>query len=272
MRAQKIIFGKELLKVPVEGQMKHLVVLRDAESTGLFDAHPLVEDFNAKQGTGITVISHKVANAALTNEDTWKRLRKSLNINLVVDAAIAYEKSGRELGAEIVFSDTLSFRIEGGHIIPPSSDYLDTGAVLSRVVLATGKYRGAPPNVALVALGLRSTDFQKDGHEIRLVLSDERLIAVSDFPGKSAVDFPNYMPHPETGVPHGEIVGYGKESRSIYHTPHSSYVGLLTRMGGDQYGRRSVSAINHASELFGVVAEVPDADVPKIEGLIGKRG
>ena len=66
MGAQNQVHGKELLKVQVRGETRNLLVLRGNGSTRLFDAHPLVEGFNAENGTSLKVVSHPVADVALT--------------------------------------------------------------------------------------------------------------------------------------------------------------------------------------------------------------
>ena len=142
------IHGKEMLRVNVNGQPKILVVLRGNNSTGLFGVHPLVDGFNAENGTKLKVVSHAVADVACTIGDTWRSLPV-----FPVDASIAYEKPGVKLGKEIVFS------AEGE----------------SKVVLATGKYKGES-DVALVTLGVTSADFKKDGNSLVLDIPENRAL------------------------------------------------------------------------------------------------
>jgi hypothetical protein len=239
MGPQNQVHGKELLKVQVQGQPKNLVVLRGSNgSTMLFDAHPLVEAFNAEHGTNLAVVSHKVADVACTVGDTWRSLPA-----FAVDASIAYEKPGTRLGSEIVFS------VEGE----------------PRVVLATGKFKGEK-DVALVTLGVSAADFKKDGDSLVLDIPENRLVVVPDFPGPDGL----YMPHSETGVPHGKKAEGNPDARYLYRLNDSSYLGLLVRGGnwGDSDGR-DVGAIYQASDRFGVVAEVPEGDAAKIQTLIG---
>jgi hypothetical protein len=239
MGAQNQVHGKELLKVQVQGQPKNLVILRDNGSTKLFDAHPLVEGFNAEHGTNLTVVSHKVADVALTVGGTWRRMPV-----FAVDASIAYEKSGTKLGKEIVFS------AQGE----------------PKIALATGKFKGEK-DVALVALGVTSADFKKDGNSFVLDVPENRLISVPNFPGSDGW----YMPHAETGVPQGRQVGQSSDARYLYRLDDSSYVGLLVRNGiyyDYHYNRQGVYANRRASYRLGVVAEVPDADIAKIEAIL----
>lgn len=192
------IYGKELLKVQIDGQLKNLLVLRREGSTNLFDAHPLVEAFNIEHRTDLKIISHEVSDVALNVGNPW-----SLPNTLVVDASIAYEKPGKRLGEEIVFA---------------AQDE-------PKVVLATGKYQGEK-DVALVALGITSADFKKDVDSITLDISDNRLITVPNFPGPDGW----YMPHKQTGVPHGEQVASSPDARYLWRFNDSSYVGLLVRV------------------------------------------
>lgn len=233
---QNQVQGKRLLKVPFQGGTRNLLVLRGNGSTRLFDAHPLVEGFNAEHGTDLTVVSHKVADVAQTVGDTWRSLP-----DYVVDASIAYETPGTRLGTEIVFAAENE----------------------PRVVLATGKFKGEK-DVALVALDVTSADFKKDGNSIMLDIPESRLVVVPKFPGPDGW----YMPHAETGVPHGRKVDQSTDARYLYRLNDSSYVGLLVR-GGDVYcDGQCVGALCGASDGLGVVVEVPEGDVAKIETLI----
>jgi hypothetical protein len=278
MGAQNKIHGKELLKVQAGGQTKNLIVLRGDDTTEFFKAHPLVEAFNNKHGTGLTVVSHPVADIALNFGKTWQ----SLPI-FAVDAAIAYEEPGTALGKEIVFSVQDE----------------------PRVVLASGKYQGEK-DAALVTLGLTSADiaytiggitrtlkeiWETDGiesllatdlgavSEIQLLVTNDRLKWVQNFPASS--DW--CRPHAETGVPQVEVLEPGLiPDRGEEDSPtddrelcrlYSSYVGLLVRNSSIHIGncRQGVDARYRASDQFGVVAEVPDADVPKIQAILDKQ-
>jgi len=240
MGLQTHIHGKELLKVQAGGQTKNLIVLRGNGTTRLFEGHPLVETLNKEHGTGLTVVSHSVADIALNVGETWQKLPA-----FAVDASIAYEKPGTRLGKEIVFS------VQGE----------------PRVVLAIGKYKGER-DIALVTLGLTSADFKKDGNSFVLDIPENRLVVVPNFPGPDGW----YMPHAETGVPHGKKVEGSSDARYLYRLNDSSYVGLLARGRGSFGGvRRSVFLGGRASGRFGVVAEVPDADVPKIQALLNNQ-
>jgi hypothetical protein len=246
VNAQNQIHGKKLLSIPVGGQTKNLIVLRGNGTTRLFEGHPLVETLNKEHGTGLSVISPKVADAALNTADTCRHLRG----DFAVDAAIAYERYGARLGKEIVFVTRSG----------------------SAVVLATGKHEGKE-NVALVALGLSSADFKKDGRYTILDIHENRLIAVPDFPSRDPTRNSYYLPHAETGVPHGGEVEQSTDTRFLVGTgEYSPYVGLLTSIS-DIYGSllHSVCAFHEPFAELGVVAEVPDADVPKIQALLNKQ-
>lgn len=233
------IHGKELMELQVNGQSKNIMVLRGEASTRLFRAHPLVETFNARHGTGLSVISHEVADIALTLGETWRSLPA-----FAADAAIAYEKPGVKLRGEI--------------------DFPARGR--PRILLATGKYRGEK-DIALVALGLSPADFKKDGTSSVLDIPENRLVAVPDFPASRGW----FMPHAGTGVPHGEEVGIRPDARYLYRINDSSCVSLLVRHVYDFESRRVVDTLYGPSDGFGVVVEVPKADVPKIRRLIRAR-
>lgn len=228
------IHGRELLKVDVQGQTRNLVVLRGKGSTRLFDAHPLVERFNEENRTNLRVVQSNVADVAL-NVGTPYKLP-----SFPVDAIVAYERSGAELGSEIVFA---------------AHDEI-------KVVLATGKYKGER-DVALVALGLTSADFVKDGNSFILAIQDSRLIVVPNFPQWDGW----YMPHPETKIPHGRKVEPSADARYLLSSafPH---VGILVRSGMTSSGIQLIDTDSHPRMIHGVVAEVPDVDVSKIKALI----
>jgi hypothetical protein len=212
-----------------------------------------VEALNKEHGMGLTVISHPVADVALNVGETWRSLPA-----FVVNASIAYEKPGTRLGKEIVFS------AEGE----------------PRVVLATGKYKGEL-DVALVTLGVSSADFKKDGNSFVLDIPESRLVVVPNFPGPDGW----YLPHAETGVPHGKEVKSSSDVRYLYRLNDSSYVGLLVRYdisASDIHWHPSdysqcccdwqvVGAVCRASDRFGVVAEVPEGDAAKIQALTAPR-
>jgi hypothetical protein len=295
------IHGKELIRLQVQGQPKNLLVLRNYESrpgvqidpklTKLFDAHPLVESFNAEHGTHLSVVSHRVADIALDVQETCNGLGSDWHGTCFpVDASIAYEKPRVKFGKEIVFEPYWELR----------------------VILATGKYTGEW-GAALVALGLTIDDFaykranklrtvrellESDGPdallsmnlegitEIQLLIPDTRLILVPNFPDKDG----SHLPHAETGVPHGEEFFRDIPATQTYNpnlTPKlrnlnrrfdplfdrgydSSYVGLIVRSTYFATDTYAVFANYKASYNCGVVAEVPDADVAKVQELLSK--
>jgi hypothetical protein len=228
MGAQNQIHGKEVLRIMVKKQPKKLIVLSGIGSTKLFGAHPLVEDFNREHGTGLTVVSLNVAYAAISIGIEGTPI--DALCGFPVDASIAYEKHGKRLGKEIVF--------------PVENN--------GKVILATGKYKGEK-NVALVALGLSPADFKKDGHSVVLDIHETRLIIVPTFPGKDGF----YMPHKQTGVPHGRKAESNPGSKYLVRLYDSSYVGLQVCLT-DTLG---IGACNWPSCTFGVVAEVPEKDI-----------
>ncbi len=175
-----------------------------------------------------------MADVAYTIEEIWRRLPC-----FPIDVAIAYEKLGVQLGNEIVFS------AEGE----------------PRVVLATGRYKGER-GISLVALGIHSADFKKDGDAITLDISEDRLVPVP------ISQDPDNINRPQTHDPRGraeeaEII------RFLHRMNSSAYVGLPVRINNNAFRLNVVAGIR-ASCLLGVVAEVPDGDVTKIQDVIDR--
>ena len=253
-----MIHGTGLLNVVAQGKPKNLLVLRVGRTTALLHAHPLVEDFNSRNGTHLKLVSVPVADAALAPGPS----RLSLP-HFAVDATIAYEHPGTKVGKHIVFY------VQG----------------LPTVVMQTGIARGEK-DVALVAMGLTSAEIAytffnktrtlreivdssgiesllavdfKSITEIQLRIPDDRLVIVPDFPVRDGY----YMPHGATMVPQGPAVKDIPLSRKLNRLSMHSYVGLMTRPGG-----RAIGACFWPSEQLGVVAEVPESEAAKIKSLI----
>jgi hypothetical protein len=217
----------------VQKRPRNLVVLRDKGEAKLFGVHPLVDRFNGKHGINLKVVSYNVADAAHNGSEIWGRLPIC-----AVDASIAYEGPGKRLGREIVFAAENE----------------------PRVVLETGRYQGAS-DIALIAFGLTSDDFKKDGTAVQLDISDDRLIAVPDFPAASGW----YKPHGKTGIPCGNEVGAGPEARWLDRMD-TSYVGIVVRT--DLFTHNVNATVKPSEKKLGVVAEVPENEAWRIEELI----
>ena len=214
------------------------MVLRGNESTRLFDAHPLVEGFNVEHGTKLRVVPSGVADAALRSPKIWN----NQYFEFVTNVAIAFETRGVKLWKEIVFC---------------------SGEGERAVLLSTGMYKGEK-DIALVAMGLSSVDFHKDGDYTLLDIPENRLVAVPNFP--FAVNG-NYNLDPKTGIPHGIDVGERSDSRFLSKNTERPYVGLLT-MGASDVCFPYYHASYGRDNLLAVVAEVPEEDVKKIEILL----
>lgn len=271
--------GLTMFRVNVHGKPKSFLILNAIKKP--FDAHPLVDAFNAEHGTSLTVISHKVADFLyhLATHDKLmhhEKFKGSANDPLpgfpnylpesVVDAIIAYEKPGTRLGRKIVFD------------VPIDPDYPHSNRDgPSTVAFATGEYKGRK-DIALVAFGLTSANFKEAGffRPFTIDVPSSRLIAVPNFPPENGW----YMPHAETGVPHGARlkISVARQMTDARYLNRwwSSYVGLLIRRVG--YGGRgldvglgdgrSVDASRSGMfESLGLMAEVPEQDVPKIKAL-----
>ncbi len=240
----KPIHGTQILRIPVGGDIKNIVVVGNNRSAKLFSAYRVVEERNAKHGTGLKVISKEVARAALPHGAldpirTWSGGTWSVLPAFPVDAILAHAKPGKELGTHIIFS---------------SADG-------RRVILPTSSFRGAPPLSALLASGITSSNIEKDGKDI--LLKEPSLSLLQDFPVESG----DYLLHAETGMPYGERVPAGTQG-SIYlcMLAGSSYVGPLVFNSATP----GMDATFKPSYDVGVVAEVPDWDVAKINEIINR--
>jgi len=271
MGAQNRIDGKSLFRTNVGGQQKNVVVFRADDSVRLFEAHPLVESFNRENGTKLSVASHDTAHAVVTCEAfRGGGIFRSLSL-FAADASIAYDMPGKALDKNIVFSRD--------------------GA--PDVVLPTGRFKGEK-DVALVALRLTCADiaYTLEGRtrtlgelldsigiesllaikleavsEIQLLLPDNRLISVPHFPDNGCY----YLPHAETGVPHGQEVRWDQDGARELGRAYPSYAGLIVRGHYPDYcGRNEVLAFCGAQMVLGVLVEVPDADVGKVRELLNK--
>ncbi len=238
----------EKVRIAVSDKPMDLAVLMKTGVTG-FNAYPLIEAHNARNSDQLRIISHQSADLALNFVGVSAVLPSFL-----VNMAIAYEKPDTRLGREIVFS------LENE----------------PRVVLATGKYFGEK-DVALVVQGLSSADFayivnrkerslkeilDQDGidalmaidirrlTEIRLLIGDDRLALVSNFPKSNGW----YLPHKDTKVP---AIGATEPSLEMRYLDRlSSYAGFVVR--NDGYAPYHTFARYRCSYEFGVVAESHD--------------
>ncbi|MDD5340028.1 MAG: hypothetical protein PHV13_02145 [Candidatus ainarchaeum sp.] len=240
--ARKQVYGDRIASFRLsDRQCKNFLVLRGDNTTRLFDAHPMVERFNKKHETKLTVMSHTVANELLDIRSTaWKQLPP-----FAVDGFIAYEKPGTKFGSEIVFKS------------PGSQD----------IVFATGTYKNEK-DIAIVAFGLSSANFVKGGKSIYLDILENKLIPITEFPGKSGWG----IPYGGTTVPCGdEALAYEHPSSRYLNRDEGAYVGLLVRnikAYGDTLANHGIFAYLTTRHVLGVLAEVPDADVGKVKDLI----
>ncbi len=211
----------------------------DRERIPLLEAPGAVKAVNAEYGTNLRLISHRALNHLLTKTDNRREIREVFPCP--AGEGLTYEKPGTKLGDQIVFAE------EGE----------------PRVILSTGKYKGEK-GIALVVPELTADDIQKDGKDIVIAVPDTRLVIVQNFPSEDGW----YMPHEETGIPNGTLVGYSEEARFLRRR-NSSYVGLPVRgdYNYDDDGRQYVVADYGPSNSRGVAVEVPEGDAAKIEGL-----
>lgn len=262
------IYGKQIMKVKHNGRTRNLVVLARAK---MVFAHSEVDKFNDEHGTKLRIVPLDLADSFVNAEDIWIGMDR---FTFPVDCAIAYEEPGRKLRKYIKSPD---------HIYP-------------KVVFATGKYKGER-NIALVAHGLTSSDFKLEGETLRLDISDDRLLPVTQFPEEKEGW---YIPDLETGIPHGkrildlailpkntrqranypqnkrEPIMHPKETiestikaRFLVRMRQTSYAGLLTF---SEFGPflNANQPLAERGDYERVLAEVPDEDVDKIRPLLSE--
>jgi hypothetical protein len=227
----------QLHRISYTGGAINLGILRTtAEKFPMFGIHPIVEQLNRAAGTSMRVISAALADWVLNDRDNWRILVPCAPF--LVNAVIGYEEAGCKLKAWIIFE------CGGG----------------SRVALPTGKYEGQD-SIALIAQGLHSADFKKDGYDIVIDVPDSRLVAVPAFPPESG-DW--HMPYLDTGIPHGKAGVPSADTRRPYRLP-GAYVGIFGRGYNDLCGdRRDVYLSYGPSDLFGAVVEISEEDVKKM--------
>lgn len=258
--------GRRLVTVP---QPRHLIVL--ARKARLFEAHPLVESINKKEGTHLRVVPYRVADLAVTDGEKGMQLPKC-----TVDASIAYEAKGKRLGEKIVFESAGS----------------------PKVVQATGDFKGEK-DIALAAQELTSADVAymikdkgqrslkelletegleyirslRHGRDVTEILqfAEDRLIAVPGFEYRSGCPIPTVCPRVDGKK--GLASANGK-SRYLYGVGTTSYVGRLVRARNTYDGEhtahddggKDLYAGHRASEEFPVVAEATEWDVRRLSG------
>jgi len=239
--------NRELLTLQVGGQTKKLFIAKGGYyGLALDKVHSWIEGINREHGLSLRVIPHDLADSALQDVTIYNHLSPRPAHSFPVDALIAYERPGIELGDRITHSYFDGFTVE----------------------LATGRYRGA--HGGLVVLGLTSADFKQHRQHTFLDIPDSRLILVPNFPNESGW----YMPHAETGIPHGEQLFYGIGShpgpaeRYLARADSSSYIGILARniTIKDRCSRaRCVYVALSLNSHVAVVVEVNDSDIPAIK-------
>ena len=107
----------------------------------------------------------------------------------------------------------------------------------------------------------RSRDFDLidlGNNRYELKVDEQSIRLIQDFPEISGW----YMPHAETGIPHGKKVEVSSDSRYLWRITNGSYLGPVCR---DYFGvnrRQSVDVDCRSTYRFGV-ALMPLADAPK---------
>lgn len=237
-----------------EGKPATIGVLRSCDENGrppLLKILRLIRATNSEYGTSLRLAGNRALDHLLTSSCKAKDLRlenvlgrnRHRNYNeiqevfpCVTGEAATYEKPGTKFGKQVVFAEK-----DGPRLIFP-----------------TWGYEGEE-GIALVALGLTTRDIKKDGKDIILSVPESRLIVVPDFPSENGW----HMPHPETGIPHGQKVHCSIKSRELYRL-NSSYVGLPYRSNSSHYTALFVH-LDRPFGGFGIAVEVPEEDAAKIE-------
>lgn len=276
----------QVVKVSFQNRERTLVVLRrdtPRERVRIFAALLIVDLLNRKHRTNLSPPSNPLADTALTVGETWRDLAHSF----ITCDGIAYRAPGVKLGQEIV--STIAFRAQGQAIISQS------------VVFSVPTQCQDLVNAAIVARGVTSRDILGDRgktlfdfalesiHSLDSMdinaLTDavNRIVdSVGEFRFNTAslrsrlVVVPEYSGttntwqevHEETGVPHGAEVKHTLTSRRIAGDK-VDYAGLLVRHVSNFLDvRQTVNAGFRPSDFHGVVAEVQEVDLAKIEALL----
>ncbi len=101
-------------------------------------------------------------------------------------------------------------------------------------------------NCALVIVYPDFESIALGNNKYELRAADENIHLIERFPKKDGW----YIPHAETGVPHGESAEANSNTKYLYRLNGSSYVGLLACDGYVYYGRQDVGAYYRASCMF----------------------
>lgn len=234
-------------------------------------AYPAVDELNQRHGTNVKIIGPHLAEHAVCEGG---EVRRTLDFGyyFLVDEALFTGRLEKPLGKSIV----AEFKDKKGN------KYRST-------LISTGKYEGET-GIALVVIGLSTADFSVDIPEIgsgklvellQKVSLDEivgklrriREIAI-DVPDSRLIKVPNFKfwgsnwerLHPETMIPY---VGEGKgPQRRLCSSKGRPVAGPVVRgVGSFGYGAREdmINAQNGISVLYGVVLEIPEADIEKFK-------
>ncbi len=294
----RIVCGHSLVRTNVNGSRNVLTLVDGLDtkragsglSTTPFGAYLLVDLLNEGHGTKLTVVPHDVANRVLLFGLAWQGLEPLLNFptsdiiaygpqDSTLGHVVYYSNLGNSLGVGLPVPETLP----GG--FKPRTDYgiaLVAKNVTSRDLVIdahSGKtlFEHALANLSptffigaelqLDALVRAVNELIDTVGEFRVVFAnpEQRMAAVHRFPRENC----RVEPDGETTVPAGFIVSQSHaQSVMLHRRLNGPYVGpvirYLHRPSDMQDMRDLVGADTLPQGRFGVVVEVPIADIPKM--------
>ena len=177
---------------------KYVGIIGNGQSKKFHKIHPEIQRLNEEHGTGLKLIDAVFAHKMLKTK--WPQMIRAFPF--ATDAVMAHEAPGTSFGSEITFA-------HHGN---------------TTYVFPTGQYKGEK-DLALVVLGLSSSDMKRDNGNVIFDVDKNRVIPVPDFPSASGY----YKRHDKTTLPHGEIMETPhREYARLYRTT-GSYVGSIVR-------------------------------------------
>lgn len=231
-RAGRAIQKMKKTSFDLGGKQTTVGVLR--ESAPLLEAPFLVRDFNQKHGTNVRLIRLEVADYLAHKTLVWNHVKDGFPSP--TDQILAYGDVDTPLGKEVVFK-------RGDE---------------PRVIFTTGSYKGEK-DIALVVKGITAEDIQRDGEDIVISVSEDRLIAVPEMARQS---HGWYVPHAETGIPHGEMRRCSADTKRLDTISRGSFVGFTVFHIKVGYNWLPfLAADNSPSEPMGIAVEIPETDL-----------
>lgn len=256
MRNDQKIVSMTTVRVPAGNKKGPLVaLLRFERAVPLVEIPALLSGVNRRNKTEIKLLDPKLADRLLTKTDRYEEMADYGKLNFIVNVMIGYEAPGQRLGSEIV------------HVTEKKQ----------RVVLSTGKHNGAPPGTVLVVRDITAEDIDGKGTDVRIVVPDDRMVVVRNFPAKDGW----YNPHVRTTIPHGkavddELVKKSGKARWLSRKYEMPFVCFVTRsyhhiptVSHDYYGRLAIGAETDPTwRRKEMVVQIPEQDIESIHRSI----